>query len=101
MVPAAPQETVGEAGIEPGTAAWQPLRQLMMSRFGRNMQLFYFFSVRFLETKRASHLKPINQAGLFVLIFKFKARHKNVALIPFFPFHEQNCLDLLYGIETA
>jgi hypothetical protein len=24
MIPAAPQETVGEAGIEPGTAAWPP-----------------------------------------------------------------------------
>jgi hypothetical protein len=24
MIPGAPQETVGEAGIEPGTAAWQP-----------------------------------------------------------------------------
>jgi hypothetical protein len=24
MVPASPQETVGEAGIEPGTAVWQP-----------------------------------------------------------------------------
>jgi hypothetical protein len=54
MIPAAPQETVGEAGIEPGTAAWFQL--VILTTELPHPHLWVYYSTKVLCVLQVSEL---------------------------------------------
>jgi hypothetical protein len=79
MIPAAPQETVGEAGIEPGTAAAQILKVLsiqwkltgVLSGINRKLMIYHcsdgysFFNLKGLHSLKSKNMFSALTGTLF------------------------------------